>query len=111
MFRKMANLYSDDIESLPLDKYYNPSKAETEIVDMLFGKNKSDAVVNEIKDLVVIGILFLVFSLKNVDDLILKFIPVTQKSVYYLLGVKTIAFTVCFWIVKNFYLSMSNNNN
>lgn len=108
MFRKMSNLYSDDIESLPLDKHYTPSKTETEIVDMLFGKNKSDLIVNELKDLFLIAILFFVFSLKNVDELIHKTLPVTQNSVYYLIGVKTIAFTVLFWIVKNFYLSRTN---
>lgn len=105
MFRKMSNLYSDDIESLPIDKNYKPSQTETDIVNMLFGKNKSDAVVNELKDLVLLAILFFVFSLKNVDDLIQKALPVTEKSVYYLLGVKTFAFTALFWIVKNFYLS------
>jgi len=105
MFRKMSNLYSDDIENLPLDKNYVPSKSESEIVDMLFGKNKSDAVVNELKDLFVIAILFVIFSLKNVDEFIQKVVPVTQNSPYYLLGVKTIAFTVLFWIIKNFYLS------
>ena len=105
MFRKMSKLYSDDIESLPLDNNYTPSKTETDIVDMLFGKNKSDAVVNELKDLFLIAILFFIFSLKNVDDIIQKALPVTHNSVYYLLIVKTISFTVLFWIVKNFYLS------
>ena len=105
MFRKMSNLYSDDIESLPLDKNYTPSKTENDIVDMLFGKNKSDAVVNELKDLFLIAILFFIFSLKNVDELIQKALPITEKSVYYLLLVKTIAFTSLFWIIKNFYLS------
>lgn len=104
----MANLYSDDIESLPLDKNYTPSKTETDIVDMLFGKTKSESVIKELKELVLIAILFFVFSLKNVDDLILKVLPVTQNSVYYLIGVKTIAFSVLFWLVKNFYLSRVN---
>jgi hypothetical protein len=108
MFRKMANLFSDDIESLPLDKNYTPSKTESDIVDMLFGKNKSESIVKELKDLFLIAILFFVFSLKNVDDLILKVLPITQNSVYYLIGVKTIAFTVLFWLVKNFYLSRLN---
>ena len=101
----MSNLYSDDIESLPLDNYYTPSKTENDIVDMLFGKNKSNLVVNELKDLFLIAILFFVFSLNNVDELIHMALPVTKNSVYYLLTVKTIAFTVLFWIVKNFYLS------
>lgn len=104
----MANLYDDDIESLPLDTNYIPNKTESDIVDMLFGKNKSDKIINELKDLFLLAILFFIFSLKNVDEFILKYLPITQTSVYYLLGVKTIAFTASFWIIKNFYLARLN---
>jgi hypothetical protein len=106
----MNNRYSDDIENLPIDNSYVPSKNERDIVDSLFGVNKSkmNNIVSEMKDLFIIGILFILFSIKNTDELIGKAIPITQTSVYILLLVKTIAFMILFWIIKNFYLSRSN---
>lgn len=106
------NSYSDDIENLPLDKTYIPTQNERAIVDSLFGvqdKSVLNKIVNELKDLVLIAILFILFSLKNVDEFIQKVIPVSQNSVYILLLIKTIAFVSVFWIFKNFYLSQSNN--
>jgi hypothetical protein len=103
--------YSDDIESLPLDNVYVPSQNEKQIVESLFGiqdKSVINKIMNEFKDLVIVAILFIVFSLKNVDDLIYKFVPASQNSVYILLLIKTLGFVVLFWIVKNFYLSRSD---
>ena len=99
--------YSDDIEKLPIDNNYVPTQNENDIIDSLFGVEKSvmNNIVNETKDLIIIAILFIVLSLKDVDDLIKKFIPVTQNSVYILLLIKTLSFVVIFWIIKNFYLS------
>jgi len=106
MLKKMDR-YSDDIEKLPIDNNYVPTQNENDIIDSLFGVEKSvmNNIVNETKDLIIIAILFIVLSLKDVDDLIKKFIPVTQNSVYILLLIKTLSFVVIFWIIKNFYLS------
>jgi hypothetical protein len=109
---EIMDSYSDDIENLPLDKTYIPTQNERAIVDSLFGvQNKSvlNKIVNELKDLVLIAILFILFSLKNVDEFIQKVIPASQNSLYILLLIKTIAFVTIFWIFKNFYLSQSNN--
>ena len=100
--------YSDDIESLPLNNLYVPNSNEKAIVESLFGGSKSSMnnnLINEIKDLVLIAILFVIFSLKNVDELVEKFIPASQNSVYILLMVKTLGMVTLFWIIKNFYLS------
>jgi hypothetical protein len=109
---EIMDSYSGDIENLPLDKTYIPTQNERAIVDSLFGvQNKSvlNKIVNELKDLVLIAILFILFSLKNVDEFIQKVIPASQNSLYILLLIKTIAFVTIFWIFKNFYLSQSNN--
>ena len=103
--------YSDDIENLPLDNTYTPSHDEKQIVDSIFGMQDKSAInniVNELKDLVIIAIIFVIFSLKNIDELIYKFVPASQNSVYILIGIKTIGFVVLFWIIKNFYLSRVN---
>jgi hypothetical protein len=102
--------YSDDIESLPLDNVYVPTENEKQIVESLFGiqdKSVINKIMNEFKDLVIVAILFVVFSLKNIDDLIYRFVPTSKNSVYILLLIKTLGFVVLFWIVKNFYLSRS----
>ena len=103
--------YSDDIENLPLDNTYIVSQDEKQIVDSLFGiqdKSAMTNIVNELKDLIIIAIIFVIFSLKNIDELIYKFVPASQNSVYILIGIKTLGFVVLFWIVKNFYLSRIN---
>jgi hypothetical protein len=103
--------YSDDIESLPLDNFYVPSQNEKQIIDSLFGVQDKwviSKITNELKDLFIIAILFVLFSMKNVDELIHKFVPASQNSVYILLLIKTLGFVVLFWIAKNFYLSRGN---
>ncbi len=105
------DLYSDDIESLPLDNVYVPSQNEKQIIDSLFGvqdKSVISKITDELKDLFMIAILFVLFSMKNVDELIHKFVPASQNSVYILLLIKTLGFVVLFWISKNFYLSRGN---
>ena len=105
--------YSDDIESLPLDNKYVLSSKEKQIVETLFSdqdKQGMSNLVNELKDLFIVAILFLIFSLKNVDELIYKVVPASQNSVYILLGIKTLGFVAIFWIAKNFYLAKGNSN-
>jgi hypothetical protein len=97
---------ADVLSNLPSDKT-QPTHNELHIVDTLFtqhGKGIS-AMVNESKDSVLVGLLFVVFSLPMVDDFIKRFVTPAQNSPYILVGVKAIMVMIVYWIVKHFYLA------
>ncbi len=97
---------SDNLSSLPTDKN-NPSEVDKNMTDTIFGANLSitQKLVKEGKDMMIIGLLFISLSLPQVDELIKKFVPATQNSVYILILIKAIMVMVLFWLIKHFYLS------
>jgi hypothetical protein len=96
----------DKIDELPTDNT-NVSHGEIQILDSLFKAQKNDInkLLNGTQDIALAGILFIAFSVKPVDDLIIKFFPSAAKSPYILLGVKTLLFMVSFFVLKNMYLA------
>ena len=96
----------DSIDSLPVDQTIL-SHNEEQIANMIFKQQKSnfDKLLSGSKDVFMLGILFMIFSLKQVDGVIHKFIPCTRNSEYIFLLVKTILFTVIFFLIKNLYLA------
>lgn len=96
----------DIIEQLPSDQTV-PSHNEIRIVDSLFQQKKGvvDMILKNTKDILIIGVLFVIFSLPPVDELIKKFFTITATSPYILLGVKALLFMIVYFIVNNFYLS------
>lgn len=99
-------LMGDIIEHLPSDQTV-PSHNEIRLVDTLFQQKKSivEKILTNSKDILIIGILFVIFSLPSVDDLIKKFITITENSTYILVGIKALLFMIVYFIVNNFYLS------
>jgi hypothetical protein len=100
---------SDQIAQLPAD-HTQPSHNELQIVNTLFKENKStmDVLALEAKDSVIIGALFVVFSLPQVDELLHRFIPLTSNSPYASVFIKALCFMVLYWFIKHFYLSRQN---
>ena len=96
----------DIINTLPTDKN-NLSEVDQNIANTIFGENLSltEKLVKEGKDMFIIGFLFVVFSLPQLDDIIKKFIPITVNSIYILILIKAILLMVIFWLIKHFYLS------
>ena len=101
---------ADHISQLPADQT-QPSHNELMIVNSLFKNhgNAINAVFKEIQDAVLVGILFIVLSLPQIDDMIKKMLPMTQNSIYILLLVKAITIIALFWLIKHFYLSRKNS--
>lgn len=95
----------DVLDSLPVDKNI-PTPAEVHMVDMLFGQNKGtiEKFLDGTKDIIFLGIFFIIFSLPQVDDIIKKFFPSTSTSPYILIFVKSLVFMLCYFIFKNVYL-------
>jgi hypothetical protein len=101
----------DHITQLPVDKN-QPSDQELQIVNTLFTQHKGsmDSLAEEGKDLLIIAILIIIFSLPQVDKLFNKFVPVTQKSPYILFALRAVTVVIIYWLIKYFYLSRSGSS-
>jgi hypothetical protein len=92
---------TDHIDKLPVDQ--NPvSHQEAQIVETLFKENKNEikTTFEELKDSLMVGILFLVLSLPQTERLIQSFLPSTQ-NVYILIAIKTVVFVFFLYIIQN----------
>lgn len=98
---------TDLIKDLPTDKV-QPSNDEIQMMDILFKNTPNNTINNllkELKDVLTLGILFILFSIPQIDSLLNKFIPITVTSPYILILIKTGIIMVLYWIIKHFYLS------
>ena len=94
----------DVLSTLPTDKI-PPTQSELQILNTLFNHKKEiNNILSEAKEAIIVGIIFLLFSVPQLDSLIQKFIPITEKSTYILLLIKILFVIVLFWVIKHFYL-------
>lgn len=95
----------DMINQLPSDSSV-PSHNEIRIVDQLFQQKKGifDKILSQSKDIIILGGLFILFSLPFTDNLLKQFISVSGTSPYILVGIKTLLFVLIYFIIKNIYL-------
>ena len=96
--------YGDDINALPTDQTV-PSHNEINIVETLFKKKHStiQKILSGAKETVLLLLLFIVFSLPQIDGLIQKMISAAE-SPYLLVGIKAVLFAATYFIIKNLYL-------
>jgi len=94
---------SDLIELLPVDKT-QPTYDELNVINTLFKthNNTINVLINEAKESLIVGFLFILFSIPQIDDLIKKFIPVTNNSIYLLILIKSLFVMLIFWFAKHF---------
>lgn len=106
----MQQPVGDVIEQLPADMSV-PSHNEIRIVDQLFQQKKGifDRILGQTKDIVILGGLFIVFSLPFIDNLIKKFVTAAGTSPYILIGIKALLFVFSYFIIKNLYLVRKSN--
>ena len=106
---RTQNSIGDLITQLPVDQS-QPTNQELQIVNSLFTKHKStmNFVIKEVKDSLLIGALFIVFSLPITDTMIRKVVPMSEKSLYVMLAIKAVAVMALYWLIKHFYLSRKN---
>lgn len=96
---------SDNIDSLPIDQN-PPGNDEIHIIETLFKENgtKVNIILEKCKDILLIGLLFILFSIPEINLLIQKYFPATATSEYILIFVKSILFMFVYFIIKNMYL-------
>lgn len=94
----------DSIDTLPVDKN-TPSATELQLINTVFREQPMmQKLLDGTKDILVLGLLFIGFSLPQVDEAIQKVVPSTRSSPYILLMVKAMLFMFIFFIIKNMYL-------
>jgi len=96
----------DPISQLPVDQ--NPPKPdEIQLINTLFKKNRKtmDIIFDELKDALLVALLVIISCLPQLDKLLHRFIPITEKSPYILLLIKGLITGILFWLIKHFYLS------
>ena len=99
----------DMISQLPSDKsrMEQVPEEDMQVVNTVFHQSnaKSNSFYHGLKEAAVAGLIFILFSVPQIDGIFKKFIPMTANSPYMLIFVKAIGFVVVFWIVKNFLLN------
>ena len=97
----------DPIDNLPKDTNNPLSQQELKIIDTLFqpeNKPKFNGLFRELKSMIVIIILYIIFSLPLVDAILKKILPITGTSVYVRILIKSLLFAIIWWLFAQFYL-------
>ena len=103
---RMEKMNFDKLADLPVDDVA-PSPKEVHLVDSLFKQQPSivKKVTAEIKDIVVVIALFMLFSLPPVIRLMEGWFTIMQTSPYINIMIRALLFTATFWTIKHLYLS------
>lgn len=96
----------DFILNLPTDKS-QPSHTEIKLIESIFKEDTKSMknVVSEMKDLLIIGLLFFIFSLPQTTLMLERLSPVINRSIYISIGVRAFIVMVLYWLFKHFYFS------
>lgn len=97
------NKYQDTIKSLPTD---NEPIENKYLVDTIFQEDPTvvSKLASEFKESLLIVLLFVLFSSQQLDEIIKKYVPLTQKSPFALVGVKCTLILFLYYVIKNFQL-------
>lgn len=95
----------DVIDSLPTDQTV-PSNNEMHILDTLFKQKQGTMqhILVHSKDVLTVGLLFVILSLPQVDTIIEKLVPSTTTSPYILILIKALVIMAVYFVIKNWYL-------
>lgn len=96
--------FGDNIANLPTDASI-PSHNEIQMVETLFKQQHGtiQKLFAGTKEFILLLLLFVAFSLPQVDSLFRKFVT-SAESPYILAGVKGVVFTIAYFLIKNMYL-------
>jgi hypothetical protein len=96
--------YEDTIQSLPVEET-PPEETQLTLANAIFSDKKATkALFAEFTDVIIMSVLFILFSSESVDNLIRKYIVIAGRSRIYLTGIKCFLFVFLFYIIKNVQL-------
>ncbi len=95
----------DPIDALPVDQN-PPSQSEIQILDTLFKQTHTTTrkIFEGTKDVMLVGFLYILFSLPQIDTFVYKIAPSSQASPYILLFVKSLIYMLVYFVIKYMYL-------
>lgn len=94
----------DPIDSLPIDQSV-PNTEELQILNNLFKQSSEiKKIFSGLKDVMFVGLLFIIMSLPIVIETLNKHVTVASGSVYSNILVRTAILCLLYFLVKNFYL-------
>lgn len=103
----MSNRNGDRLLDLPTDKS-KPLSEDLDMMNIIFSnKNNSKmsrVFVDEIKDPIIVGVLYGIVSSGILDDILYKTIPISRNSKIILLLSKVVLVMILYWIIKNISL-------
>jgi hypothetical protein len=99
-------MQADDINSLPVDASI-PSVEEAMAIDTLFKRNKSmlDSFMMHSKDVILVGALFVIFSIPQIRTLLGSMFPLIVKSPLIGTFILAVIVMILYFLVKNFALA------
>lgn len=93
--------FGDSVHTLPLDG--NPiTDTDRKILTTFFSSPKTREFIADYKEPVLGGLIFIALSLPYVDELVGKFLADKTQSVYAVIAVKGLAFSLLFYIAKSY---------
>lgn len=103
------SLRQESLDDIPTDKS-KPTPDEVAILENFFRENPStvSVITTEVKECAVIIVLFLIFSSRQVTELIERFIPATRTNYFLMTATKCILIVVLYYFARNFSLIRKN---
>ena len=92
----------DLIKDLPNTTNTDPTFEELKIIQMLFPEERKNKL--NLKVILLVGLLFIIFSLEPLNKILHIIIPITVNSPYILIVIKAIAVMVIYWFCSNFLI-------
>lgn len=92
----------DYIETLPQDKKSDEYEKQKPIIDNVFGVNESlgSKMIRELSHSILIAVLFIIFTLPQVDGLILKSVP-NSNNMIVMYSIKCFFIIILYYIFRN----------
>jgi hypothetical protein len=94
----------DYLKDLQVDESKN-TEDELNIINNIF-KEKKDVkvcVMDQLQNILLIGVLFFIFSLPQIDIIFKRILQKLDNSFYIILILKTILFMIFYYIIKNLF--------
>jgi hypothetical protein len=100
---------ADIIANLPTNKI-DPSHNELQIIDKIFDQQIKDnnLLYKEVKELIIIFILFYILSQPYIINLINVWNPIKTQSSYLTICLQALAMVTLYWLLNNINLSRQN---
>lgn len=100
-----SSSYYDYITDLPLDAKKKQSDLELELIKTLFNKHQQQTMVSvilkESYEPILVGILFLLFSVPYTDNIIKSIVPASENLSIVFILLKLVCIMIAYWLMKH----------